>query len=470
MRHKSIILMALFALLQLCTGLWAQPMTEDEGEAKWQSHFPEDSESYMPVPMPKPRNSIGIMSASFKNKLVSYDAITGEEFIWEIDYEDMPLEAWSEGSDGMGAETLGGTITLLNFTDLMRIGNPKAFPWRVNCKLFFKQGSFFCAGSGILIDPLHVLTAGHCIHEGNRGNWSTDMVVVPGYENGSRPFGDALGINYYCPLGWTQSGNYNYDIGVIELDRPIGALTGWVGYGYSENSSFYTNNTFHNAGYPAEDPYNGQDMYDWYGNFDSTGYSLSLGAWISNQLTINKRAYRGMSGSGIYFDDGSSRYAVAVISNGTDLVTNCPRVNKTLFQDIGAFIGVNTPSNYDLWPLNVSLSQDSIRAGSQLSSMSYVVHNNSSASWSGTVYVDVYLSTNNNISTSDTLIDSHSFQGNFRPKSATRVNVTTPPVIPTRIPATIDGNYWIGVILNISDQNTGNNDSDGQEAAQIRVY
>jgi len=44
--------------------------------------------------------------------------------------------------------------------------------------------------------------------------------------------------------------------------------------------------------------------------------------------------------------------------------------------------------------------------------------------------------------------------------------VSTPPTIPVGTPS---GGYYIGVILNVSDANAGNNESDGQEASYVWV-
>ena len=98
--------------------------------------------------------------------------------------------------------------------------------------------------------------------------------------------------------------------------------------------------------------------------------------------------------------------------------------------------------------------------------MTYVVHNYSSASWSGSVGVDVYLSTNDNISTADNLIQTHSISGSVGAWGTQTVTLTNPPTIPI---GTVGDDYYIGIILNSADANTGNNDTDGQDADQLHV-
>jgi V8-like Glu-specific endopeptidase len=444
----------------------------DEGRSKWRSHFPKRPEAYIPMPILKPKKPVKITQS--ESRLISYDMVTGKEVISEITYKDLPMAAWVRGSSGGRSKSLRKLEEKqqpLNFSNLSLIPNPEDYPWSVNVKLYMSFPSGNYVASGVLIDPLHVLTAGHCVYypSGPSGSWASSIVVVPAYENGARPYGDASAVQLHTWTGWALDGNYDHDIAVIDLDRPIGALTGWHGYGYNNNPSFYTGNTFYNPGYPAESPYNGEFMYLWYGTFDYT--ESILGIWYGNEVGFYKRAYGGQSGSGAYYIDGSgNRYVYAVLSNGIKVPggpTNDVRITSTKFGHIkDDFIRNDTPSTFDLIPLDINISPGEITAGNQLSSMDYVVHNYSSASWSGTVNATVYLSTNDNISTTDIPIQSHSFTWSFSPKSSVQVSVSIPPTIPPDIP---EGDYWIGVILDISDYSTENNDSDGQDASPIHV-
>ena len=467
MRCENVIPMAIAAVLQLSQGLLAQPAVQTEGEARWQSHFPEHPELYVPEPVQNRQPGVGLMLNPEANVLVSYNTRTGQEVTWDVARRDSgPIEAWVEGGTGAAVEAPGEGRRLRDFTDLQRVSDPTAYPWCVNCKLFYTKAGSMRVASGVLIDPLHVLTAGHCVHEGNGGNWVTDMVVVPGYDNGSRPYGDAVGVVFYAWAGWRWFGNTDDDIAIIELDRPIGALTSWHGYGYNNDPSFYRNNVFHNAGYPADFPFDGQSMYYWSGTFDVMDYSDSLGIWTGNEVGITRSSYGGQSGSAAYLAESPKPRVYAVLSNEFMGVTYFPRITESKFGDVEGLVNSNTPSGMDLVPLNVKVSPAGIMPGGQALSMSYIVHNYSSASWSGTVNVSVYLSTNDNISTLDTLIDSHSFTWDFGPKSCVSVGVSAPPVIPINMPL---GRYWVGVILDISDYDTNNNDSDGQDAASIMV-
>jgi V8-like Glu-specific endopeptidase len=473
-----IILIVAFCIGGVSTNTTGQgasgAQNADEGITRGVSRFPANLESYKPMPIPEPRETKVMTQPEYR--WVSYNLVTSEEIIHDSPMlsDNIPdigrmiggkkprIIGQSNNWESGGPQEGGGSE---NFSSLTWITNPEDYPWCVNVKIFmtFPGGNY--VGSGVLVDSMHVLTAGHYVYYAPAGGWATSIVVVPAYENGWRPYGDANAVQLHSWTGWTIDGNFDHDIGMIDLDRPIGALTGWHGYGYNNNPAFYTGSTFNNPGYPAASPYNGQYMYYWYGTYDYT--ESVLGVWYGNEVGIYSQGYGGQSGSGAYIIDSGNRYVYTVLSNGNSSVTNFPRITSAKFYHIrDDFIAGDTPSTFDLIPLDVKTSPASVTPGSQLSSMSYVVHNYSSASWSGTVYVDKYLSTNDNISTSDTFLQSGYFTWSFGPKSSVRVTVSSPPTIPA---GTAAGSYYIGVILDISDYNYGNNDSDGQDASPITV-
>ena len=449
----------------------------DEGITRKKSHFPTNPDLYTPIPIPEHEEFD--RPTRPENKPVSFNLITGEESIHDSPSTmiNLPNSDYVKGSSGINIEMrkllnlLGDIeeISQLNFSDLTKVSNPDNDPWPVICKLYIQSGFDYYSGSGVLIDPMHVITAGHCVNNEDYGGWADQIVILPAFNGSFDPlptYGKAMSVELHSWSGWTNDGDHDDDIGVIDLDRPIGALTGWHSYGYNNDPDFYTGNTFHCAGYPGEDPYDGMYMYYWYGNFDGT--DSTLGVWWGNTVRINRIAYSGQSGSGAYYNYGGDRTVYAILSNTNTYLgrTYCPRITSDKFFDIRDIIANDTPSTFDLIPLSVNVSPAIITAGDRLSSMSYLVHNYSSAGMSGTIDVDVYLSSNDNITTSDTLIQTHSVITSINSKSSTTVTVSTPPTIPASISP---GNYYIGVILDSADANTSNNDSDGQDASPITI-
>ncbi len=206
-------------------------------------------------------------------------------------------------------------------------------------------------------------------------------------------------------------------------------------------------------------------MYHRSGNFDS--------CFSANQVEMFSCSYLGQSGSSAYLFDGLNRTVYAVYSNGGNclggfgisrFVTIWP-AGFTAIRD--QIIGPATPETVDLIPLNVQVSPSDITTGQTFDSMQYAVHNYSTAAWSGTVELGVYLSTNDNISPADTLISTRQFTYSFAPKSTVVVTASDPlPTVPCDVQA---GAYWVGIILEISDADEGNNDSDWIDADSIAV-
>ncbi len=419
-------------------------------------------ESYLPRPLPlAPANEPD--PSNGPGSMVSFDLLTGQETEASLASTENLPDDFVPGGVGAAA----GTVTTENeviftraFNALSLVTDPEDFPWRVNVKVFFSAGSSNFVCSGALVDSSHVMTAGHCVFDYGGVGWVSDVRVVPAYENGAAFYGEANGVQLHSFTSWTANGDLTYDLGMIDLDRPIGALTGWFGYGYNTASSFYTDNTFHNPGYPAASPFNGQTMQYWYGDYDSTP--------TSNEARINSLSYGGQSGSNAYqIDSGGGRVVYSVLSHGTDdpgAYTDFVRMTESMFTSVrDSFIGDDTPATVDLIPMSVQVSPGALTPGGSLSSLSYLVHNYSSVAWSGTVSVEVRLSTNNIISTSDTLLETHSFTHSFTSKSTVTINAGS-----IAIPAGLSGgSYYVGVILNISDFNTSNNDSSGQEVAPL---
>lgn len=363
-------------------------------------------------------------------------------------------------------------LEVQDFGDLVRVSDPTVYPYRANARVFltFPGTDTVFGASGVLIDPKHVLTAGHVVYSDEYNAWASSIRVVPAYQEYDDyygPYGNGNAIELYSWTGWTTNQNQGWDIGYMLLDRPVGALTEWLGFRYNDDDNFFKTNTFHNPGYPSQSPYDGQYMYTWSGTFDMAG-GLIGGEHL---LFVSSVGYRGQSGSGAYTVLNGSRIVYSVLSYVTPsflpLYTGFARINSEKYTSISSRITANTPAFFDLIPLNVRTSPLSVAAGDQLQSLDYLIHNYSSVTWSGTVTVRIYLSGDNVISTSDRLLETRQYTGTIQPKASTRVVASSSlPIIPQDL---APGTWYVGVILDLQDFNTTNNTVRGWDASGLDV-
>jgi hypothetical protein len=116
-----------------------------------------------------------------------------------------------------------------------------------------------CSGNAVTsANRSVVITAGHCVKY--QGTWHTDWVFVPGYDNGSAPYGEwAARLTLTTPQ-WEASEDINYDVGAAVVQPLNGSyLTDVVGaQGIAFNQA--RGQDMYAFGYPAADPYDGTTL------------------------------------------------------------------------------------------------------------------------------------------------------------------------------------------------------------------
>ncbi|MGH8792655.1 MAG: trypsin-like serine peptidase, partial [Stackebrandtia sp.] len=74
-----------------------------------------------------------------------------------------------------------------------------------------------CSGNSVTSDNgSTVLTAGHCVKL--EGNWHTDWMFVPAYDNGDAPHGEWVASETMATEEWTASEDMNYDVGAAVVE------------------------------------------------------------------------------------------------------------------------------------------------------------------------------------------------------------------------------------------------------------
>ena len=194
-------------------------------------------------------------------------------------------------------------------------------------RVFFTLGGVDYACSGSAVDTLHgsvVLTAGHCVHDGNGGAWATNLSFFPGYDNGPGEHGEWIATALFTSAQWASNGDFNNDIGFAVVSQAgSGSLESELGATIPEFSTS-TVTDHHAFGYPVQRKFaNGHELSYCSG-------SVSTGIDGSSNLAMSCRMEGGSSGGPwrVTSEDGAPSNVVdTVVSYGY----NCCGLKGLLF-------------------------------------------------------------------------------------------------------------------------------------------
>ena len=246
------------------------------------THGPVAAPNHPPIgqvpPMPMPNNpnwGAARPANSGPGQGIVYNAATGQEVRGPLNPE-AAAAAYTTGGGYPGADGGIGNEQMpasMGSMSLLSAATRAAFPYRMNVKLLMRFGNSYFVCSGSMRDANVVLTAGHCVQRHRRRLGRRDL-GLPGV--GRRRL--ALWPAVDCEpvrlgaldddgswTGWTVSGDFNFDIGAVAIDRAAGFLTGWFGWAYGGDCTFATTTNYNSASYPAESCsatlHTGADMY-----------------------------------------------------------------------------------------------------------------------------------------------------------------------------------------------------------------
>jgi glutamyl endopeptidase len=144
-----------------------------------------------------------------------------------------------------------GISSVIGTDNRYQITNTASYPYSAIAQISFTRGGSSYGCTGWLINANTVATAGHCLYD--NGAWSTNVVVYPGRNGSSTPYGSCGYTRLYSVSGWTSSRSPEYDYGAIKLNCTVGNSTGWFGYRWQ--SASLTGQPTYLAGYPCDKPY-----------------------------------------------------------------------------------------------------------------------------------------------------------------------------------------------------------------------
>lgn len=142
-----------------------------------------------------------------------------------------------------------------------RVPDTTASPWRRICCLTITGSNGAVArGTGWLVGPRTLLTAGHCVFSTVLfDGWANSIVIEPARDGDELPYSRYLS-QWFCTLDdWVRTEGPDADVGCIQLEEPLGDSLGWF-----RLDSRFADASEHDlltiAGYPV-DLSNGSALY-----------------------------------------------------------------------------------------------------------------------------------------------------------------------------------------------------------------
>jgi V8-like Glu-specific endopeptidase len=212
------------------------------------------------------------------------------------------------------AATLSASAGTPACDDRVPLDLPTSFPWNTICTLRYDadyDGILGAVGSGALITPYTVLTAGHCVYNRNEGHYNfSDIHVQPAaYLSGATityPYGTRIADHKhtnskFADLGYEPKGDVDY--GCLHIVCPFEELDTFMAVRFD-----YSPSLINMSGYPVE------ELPDSSRTFDQWRVADNVTDVDDRQMEYDARSTGGASGAPVwvYFSETGERYIVAV--------------------------------------------------------------------------------------------------------------------------------------------------------------
>ncbi len=220
------------------------------------------------------------------------------------------------------------TEVIIGADNRVRINPTTSYPWRAICALkITAQNGTRWIGTGWLISPRTVITAGHCVYMHDQGGWARSIEVIPAMNDAIRPYQSGVSANLRSVTGWTQSKNRENDYGAIILPanyRP-GDQGGYFGYGVKDNA-YLMSSILNISGYPGDKGGNQQ----WF-------MAMKPKALSSRVITYDIDTMGGQSGAPVWVKVGDARTCVGIHTNGHTSGNSATRIVTEVFNNLQAW-------------------------------------------------------------------------------------------------------------------------------------
>ena len=221
------------------------------------------------------------------------------------------------------------TEVIIGTDNRVRIFNTTIYPWRAICSLRItaKDNSQWI-GTGWLVAPRTVITAGHCVFMHDHGGWAKSIEVIPGCNEASKPYNSGVSSNLRSVQGWTGSKNRDFDYGAIILPanyRP-GDATGYFGFGV-KTDAYLMSSVLNLSGYPGDKGRFRNGNQQWF-------MALKPKTVSSRVIKYDIDTMGGQSGAPGWVKVGDVRTCVGIHTNGDSAGNFATRIVTPVFNNI----------------------------------------------------------------------------------------------------------------------------------------
>ncbi|MCC6877941.1 MAG: serine protease [Sandaracinaceae bacterium] len=227
-----------------------------------------------------------------------------------------------------GLEIVSGrqaTMELVHGADDREAVTPTtAFPWRAICALSITRADgTLGTGTGFLIAPRTVVTAGHCVHSAARGGWARSIEVVPGRDGALSPYGKATGTVLRSVAGWIDRADSAFDYGAIILSN-VNGFPALGAFGYAARGDAQLRGAIVNvAGYPDDKPEGTQ----WWA-------SSTIADVTARMLEYDIDTESGQSGAPVWREENGLRVVLGIHTGGDAALNSATRIDASVLANL----------------------------------------------------------------------------------------------------------------------------------------
>ncbi len=205
--------------------------------------------------------------------------------------------------------------------DRRQVKETRPFPYGaiVQLSIEAKTGQRF-VGTGWLISPRTVITAGHCVYLHGAGGWPKSITVTPGMNKQDKPLGSCSATTFRSVQGWVSSKESDYDYGAIILPQqyPFGAKTGTFKFASFTDQTLLSKYV-NICGYPGDKGGKTQ----WY-------HAQKISRLTSKRVSYLIDTAGGQSGSPVFYRRDKIRVAIAIHTSGSMAGNSGTRINTSV--------------------------------------------------------------------------------------------------------------------------------------------